>query len=113
MEVIEGIAKVLMYGAKTYGPFNWREVRPYRVRYLSALFRHLYKRYWKRELFDKDTKLPHMFHAGCCLLFLADRDVRDIERLGLHHSKRPWHKEVDLFEEDLEDFEFKFEVSDE
>ena len=113
MKVINGILKVLMFGAKTYGAFNWREVEPYRVRYVSALFRHLFDRYWKKELFDPETGQLHMFHAGCCLFFLADKDIRDAERLGLNPKNNSWHDDVDLFKEDISDFKFEFMMPEE
>lgn len=65
---VEDIVKVLTYGAKKYTPDNWKHVEP--RRYQSALFRHLVAWFWNREWLDKESGLPHLAHAGCCLIFL-------------------------------------------
>ena len=63
------IVKVLTFGARKYAPNNWRYVPEARDRYFSALHRHM-QAWWDGEKFDPETGLPHLAHAGCCLLFL-------------------------------------------
>lgn len=74
------VVKVLGYGEKKYtqtlpdgtvisGADNWKIVKGRRRRYFDAALRHIIA--WKEgERFDSDTKLPHLAHAICCLLFL-------------------------------------------
>lgn len=68
IEPIEDIIRVLMFGAKKYAPNNWQKIET--VRYYDAAMRHLTA--WRQgEHLDPESKLPHLAHAGCCLLFMA------------------------------------------
>lgn len=62
------IAKVLMFGAKKYGAWNWSEGfdwdRPF-----DALMRHL-NAWWAGEDTDEETGYSHLWHAGCNIMFL-------------------------------------------
>ena len=70
---LEVIAKVLDYGASKYGAENWRKVENRRMRYFSAALRHLWA--WRRgEHIDAESKLPHLAHAACCVLFLLEEE---------------------------------------
>lgn len=71
-EFLEGIARILTHGAKTYSPNNWQNCHPSEAfaRYYAALQRHL-NAYAKGIEKDADTGESHLYHAGCCLLFLA------------------------------------------
>lgn len=55
------LATVLTYGAKKYKPNNWKRVDEV-DRYWDALYRHLEARR-DGEMFDKESKLPHLWHA--------------------------------------------------
>jgi len=66
-DALEPIVEVLMVGAKKYSPDNWRRVD--RERYVDALLRHVFA-FIRGEALDRDTKLTHLSHAGCCILFL-------------------------------------------
>lgn len=66
---LEEIAKVLTFGAKKYGENNWKLVDNPLIRYEAALLRHI-TAYKNGELLDQETGLPHLAHAGCCLLFM-------------------------------------------
>jgi hypothetical protein len=72
-EEIEEVVKVLMYGAKKYDIDNWKYVEPYKERYFSACIRHLIARF-RGEIIDSESKLPHLAHAVCCILFLMYKD---------------------------------------
>jgi hypothetical protein len=65
---VEDIVRVLTAGAKKYAPDNWQKVPDAERRYLAALLRHVWARA-KGERIDPETGLPHLAHAGCCLLF--------------------------------------------
>lgn len=72
-EPIDDVVKVLTVGAKKYADDNWKHVEPYEQRYYAAALRHIQA--WKMgEKMDKETGLPHMAHAICCLLFIAWKD---------------------------------------
>lgn len=67
------VVGVLTYGAQKYAPENWRKVEGWRWRYLGAAFRHLTQ--WARgEKIDPESGHPHLAHALCCLMFLAELD---------------------------------------
>ncbi len=66
---IEGLAKVLHYGARKYKPNNWRHVDP--ARYVSAFERH-WQAYLNGELIDPETNLPHLSHCMTNLAFLLE-----------------------------------------
>jgi len=56
------------------GEWNWKYVSEPKARYFAALQRHLHKRFILGEKLDPEWGLPHLAHAGCCLLFLAYLD---------------------------------------
>jgi hypothetical protein len=63
------IVRVLTYGAMKYAPNNWQLVQNARERYFAAAQRHLVA--WHAgEVIDPESRLPHLAHAACCLLFL-------------------------------------------
>ena len=68
-EFVEGLARVLTFGAKKYAPNNWKK-NPEWYRYFAALMRHMWA-WWKGEDLDPETGESHLYHAACCLMFLA------------------------------------------
>lgn len=68
-EFLEGVARVLGFGANKYAADNWRNGISYR-RLISAAYRHL-GAINKGEDVDPESKLPHSYHLGCCVMFLA------------------------------------------
>ena len=63
------IVDVLTFGARKYDRDNWMKVDNAVERYEDAMLRHLFA--WKAgETNDPESGLPHLAHAGCCLLFL-------------------------------------------
>jgi hypothetical protein len=71
---LEGTASVLAYGAKKYAAHNWRKGMQH-SRLLDALQRHILA-FQDGEDFDDESKLAHLFHASCCLMFLAENHIR-------------------------------------
>ena len=71
-KAVNEIVKVLTYGANKYTDDNWHKVvntSDGEDRYFSAMMRHLYA--WREgEKVDPESKLSHLAHAGCCLIFL-------------------------------------------
>ncbi len=64
------IAAVMAFGAKKYDDHNWLKGFPH-SRIKDALDRHLLL-HWSGEELDEESGLPHLAHAGCCLLMLAE-----------------------------------------
>lgn len=81
-KVLEGVAQVLAFGAKKYAAWNWVKAPAY-GRYFAAVQRHLAA--WQAgEDLDPETGLPHLHHALCSLMFLAE-----LQRLGEAQDDRP------------------------
>jgi hypothetical protein len=72
---LEQVVKVLEAGARKYSEGNWKSVPNARERYFDAAIRHL-TAWWGGERLDLETKLPHLAHAGCCVLFLLSLDEK-------------------------------------
>lgn len=66
---LEGVASVLGFGANKYAAHNWRNGIHY-SRLISAAYRHL-GAINKGEDVDIESGLPHAYHLGCCVMFLA------------------------------------------
>lgn len=64
------IAAVMAFGAEKYDDHNWLKGFP-QSRIKDALERHLLL-HWSGEDIDEESGLPHLAHAGCCLLMLAE-----------------------------------------
>jgi hypothetical protein len=68
-DAMEGLAKVLTFGAKKYARNNWRGGISY-SRVTAALLRHMFA-ILKGEYTDQESGLPHIDHVGCCWMFLS------------------------------------------
>jgi len=78
VDSLREIVKVLTFGAKKYEPYNWAKGMYY-SRIYSALQRHL-NTWWGKEDNDPETKLSHLAHAGCCILFLLAYQLRGMTK---------------------------------
>lgn len=65
---VRQVVQVLTFGAQKYQPNNWMHVPASERRYFEAAIRHIYARQ-TGEVLDKESRLPHLAHAICCLLF--------------------------------------------
>lgn len=75
LDVIQWVVKVLTFGAAKYEPNNWQNVENGVERYFAALMRHLVA--WRGgERLDQESKLPHLGHAMCCLMFIFWLELR-------------------------------------
>lgn len=77
IESFRAITRVLMFGAKKYGEFNWEKLENPRVRYYNAAIRHLHS-WLMNEGTDPDTGESHLAHAGCCIVFLLALEARGL-----------------------------------
>lgn len=66
---LEGIARVLSFGAQKYAAHNWRNGLSY-SRLIAAALRHLFA-IMRGEDIDPESGLPHVDHLGCCWMFLS------------------------------------------
>lgn len=74
---INQVIDVLEYGASDkYEVDNWQKIPDARTRFYNAAMRHI-DQWWNGELTDKESTLPHLAHAVCCLLFLMWFDNKD------------------------------------
>lgn len=78
---LEGLAKVLAFGAKKYAAHNWRGGLSW-TRLIAAMLRHTFA-IMRGELNDPESGLPHIDHVGCCWMFLSNMmktrpDLNDI-----------------------------------
>jgi hypothetical protein len=91
----EDIVKVLTLGSLKYSRDNWMRVPDLENRYFDALMRHLIA-YRKGESLDKETNLPHLSHAACCLLFLqwGEKQRKAKENLPPKEEKRDIPKKL-------------------
>jgi hypothetical protein len=68
-EYLEGLARVLGFGAKKYAAHNWRGGINY-SRLIAAAYRHL-GAINKGEDIDPESGESHVYHLACCNMFLA------------------------------------------
>ena len=67
---LDGLAKVLGFGAVKYAAHNWRGGISY-SRLIGAALRHLFA-ILRGEDNDPESGLPHVDHLGCCWMFLSN-----------------------------------------
>lgn len=65
---LDGIAQVLLHGAKKYARNNWMRGMSWTTVFGSIL-RHLFD-WFRGKKVDSDSGLPVLFHAACELMFL-------------------------------------------
>lgn len=68
-DAIEGLARVLEFGAKKYEVYNWRKGMAY-SRLIAAALRHLFE-IMRGNNIDQESGYPHVDHLGCCWMFLS------------------------------------------
>lgn len=72
-ESVDNVVRVLDFGLKKYSRGNWKHVKGAKFRYFAAAMRHLVA-WFSGEAHDKESGLPHLAHAVCCILFLMEFD---------------------------------------
>lgn len=75
-DALEAISDILTYGASKYKDRGWEEGMDW-SRVFGALMRHLWA-WWQRKGVDVETGRSHLWHAGCCIVFLIAYEARDV-----------------------------------
>lgn len=70
LDALEGIVKVLEFGAQKYSADSWKLVEDARRRYKAAMRRHQVA-IDAGEVNDAETGLPHIYHVACNAMFLC------------------------------------------
>jgi hypothetical protein len=97
-DAVRGIVRVLEFGAIKYEARNWEKGMDW-SRCYAALQRHLVAWFQDREKRDPETGYSHLWHAGCCLLFLIAYEIRGVgndDRPVTEKSKPPHHHKEHL-----------------
>ena len=71
MQLLEGVIKVLMEGAKKYGAFDWTSVENGEHRFKNAAKRHLLDMEKGELINEKDFNLPHIDHFLTDVIFYS------------------------------------------
>ncbi len=76
---LAGTSAVLAFGAKKYSAHNWRGGLKWGD-VIGAILRHLFAMMMGEDL-DPETKLPHVDHLGCEIMFLQElyRTRKDLD----------------------------------
>jgi hypothetical protein len=90
-EFMEAFARVMTYGAKKYGDWNYLLLQ--RERVIGAVYRHI-NAYQRGERNDPETGESHLIHATCCMMMLWGVDNEfygkaEKQGLGIHMHERP------------------------
>jgi len=85
-DALFAIAKIMTYGVKKYGERNWERGMAWH-RPFGACMRHMWA-WWQgqgptNESFifgelDEETGYSHLWHAGCCIIFLIAYEMRGV-----------------------------------
>ncbi len=99
---IKAVAEVITYAQKKYGNVNtWRNRNETsEERYFDALMRHLIA-HKNGEIFDPESKLPHLAHAAWNLLTLLEFQCEDLLKKQLNWQQNyrdlpPFKKETNV-----------------
>lgn len=83
---LESISEVLKFGAQKYSERNWEKGILY-SRVFRACIGHLFD-WWQNKGPDPETGMSHLWHAGCCIMFLIH-----YEKYNTKFDDRPKYKE--------------------
>jgi hypothetical protein len=76
VDALEAITEILDFGQKKYAPRNWEKGMDWSRLYRAAIG-HLFK-WWACKGADPETGKSHLWHAGCCVMFLIAYELRSV-----------------------------------
>ena len=76
VDALQAITEILDFGARKYAPRNWEEGLDW-SRVYRATLGHLFS-WWAGAGPDEETGKSHLWHAGCCILFLISYELRNV-----------------------------------
>ncbi len=76
VDALQAITEILDFGAKKYAPRNWEKGLDWSRVYRAALG-HLFD-WWRGAGPDAETGKSHLWHAGCCVMFLIAYEMRGV-----------------------------------
>lgn len=76
VDALQAITEILDFGAKKYAPRNWEKGMDWHRLYRATLG-HLFA-WWSNAGPDAETGKSHLWHAGCCILFLISYELRSV-----------------------------------
>ena len=85
-DAVRQVVEVLHFGQKKYAARNWEKGIDY-DRVYSAAMRHMTD-WWQREQNDQESKLHHLAHAMCCIMFLLAFELRNMVWLDNRPEKK-------------------------
>jgi hypothetical protein len=74
-DAVEEVVKVLMFGAEKYADRNWEKGMDY-GRLFDASLRHKVDWWQKGATVAEDSKIHHLAHDACDILFLLAYELR-------------------------------------
>lgn len=95
------VALVLLFGARKYAKNNWLKGMSW-TEVATGARRHI-DLFLEGEEYDGESKLPHLAHAACCLMFLiwyaygpknAEYRKLNDDRMWTWDAVNPWNDEV-------------------
>ena len=97
------VSKVLTFGAEKYDAENWRKLDDLQNRYTAGALRHIFA-HMDGEQLDPETKLSHLAHALCCLLFKLEIELENAKI----EEEKP--READTTEHTARDQSFESDI---
>lgn len=77
-DAVEAVGAVERFGAEKYGRRNWESNGGMSYgRLIAAALRHIFAFSMGKDT-DEESKLPHLAHAACNILFLLAYQLRNI-----------------------------------
>ena len=75
-DAFRAIVSVLRHGAKKYEARNWEKGMAWSRCYAAGM-RHAVA-WWQGEDKDPETGMSHLWHWGCCVVFLISFEIRGV-----------------------------------
>lgn len=75
-ELLDSVCEVLAYGRQKYAERNWEKGMAWSKLFASTM-RHLWA-WWRRESYDRESGLNHLWHAATNIMFLIAYTARNI-----------------------------------